>query len=138
MEKPIIDQKLIVIRMIALGYARKEIAERLALSPKTVDYHYDAIRKEHGLQTDADFARFAAQHKLILPGESRSRTPERVVKLINEEIRDYQAAKAASLVMLTKAANGEVPLPQIQGWTAAVDAHVRLVESEIKLQRFKV
>ena len=137
MDKPIIDQKLLVIRMIALGYTRKEIADQLSLSVKTVDYHYTAAKKEHGLESDADFTRFATIHKIIVPGETRNKSDERMIKVIDAEICDYQSAKAASLVMLTKAANGEVPLPQIRGWTAAVDAHVRLVESEIKLQRLK-
>ena len=137
MEKPLIDQRIIVIRLIALGHNRKEVAEKLGISIKTVDYHYEAARKEHQIQGDADFTRFALAHKIILPGETRNKTDERMVKIIDAEIRDYQAAKAASLTMLTTAANGDISLPQIRGWTAAVDAHVRLVESEVKLQRLK-
>ncbi|GEM_PF-2293378 len=132
-----IDRATQVIRLIALGYAIKEIADELQISNKTVEYHYAEAKKNFGFACHADVTRFALRNKLISPEESRQQKDPEWQKLIDTEVKDYQGAKTASLTILEKAAKGQVSIAQITGWTKAVEAHVRLVESEVKLRRMQ-
>lgn len=54
-----------VLRLIALGYLEKRIAEILFLSPKTVPVHTRNLLRKTGLKSKADLTRFATQKNLI-------------------------------------------------------------------------
>lgn len=56
-----------VLQLAAEGKSLKEIASALGLSVKTVEYHKTRLRKELGLQTSADLARYATEHGLTPP-----------------------------------------------------------------------
>ena len=47
-------QELAIARFIANGYLSKEIADRMSLSKKTVDYHRSSIRKKLNLEPKDD------------------------------------------------------------------------------------
>jgi DNA-binding NarL/FixJ family response regulator len=53
------------LRLIALGYSNKEIAEKLFLSVKTVETYKARIMEKLDLTTRAALVRFALQHKLL-------------------------------------------------------------------------
>ncbi len=53
------------LRLIALGYSNKEIAEKLFLSVKTVETSKARIMEKLELTTRAALVRFALQHKLL-------------------------------------------------------------------------
>ena len=53
------------LRLIALGYSNKEIAEKLFLSVKTVETYKARIMEKLELTTRAALVRFALQHKLL-------------------------------------------------------------------------
>jgi DNA-binding NarL/FixJ family response regulator len=53
------DRELEVFRMIGAGDTIKEIAERLCLSPKTVEAHREHIKEKLNLKTSAQLLRFA-------------------------------------------------------------------------------
>jgi DNA-binding NarL/FixJ family response regulator len=54
-----------VLQLLAEGLAVKEIAARLNLSPRTVEFHKYRIMDELGLRTVAELGRYAARHGLV-------------------------------------------------------------------------
>jgi len=54
-----------VLRLVAQGCSRKEIATRLNISVKTVEFHKAALAKGFRLRTTADFTMYAIQHGFI-------------------------------------------------------------------------
>lgn len=53
------------LKLIALGYSNKEIAEKLYLSVKTVETYKARIMEKLDVTTRAALVRFALQHKLL-------------------------------------------------------------------------
>jgi two-component system, NarL family, response regulator NreC len=53
------------LKLVALGYSNKEIAEKLFLSVKTVETYKARIMEKLELSTRAALVRFALQHKLL-------------------------------------------------------------------------
>jgi two-component system, NarL family, response regulator NreC len=58
-----------VLQMAAEGKTSGEIAERLHISPRTVENHRATIMKKLGLQNQTDLIRHAIRHGLISPEE---------------------------------------------------------------------
>jgi two-component system response regulator NreC len=56
-----------VLRLIASGYATREIAARLSISPKTVETHRRRIMTKLELSSRPELVRYALQRGLILP-----------------------------------------------------------------------
>lgn len=56
-----------IIKLIALGQTGKEIALKLAVSPKTIDAHRMAIHRKLNLRNLADLVRYAVRNGLIEP-----------------------------------------------------------------------
>jgi DNA-binding NarL/FixJ family response regulator len=54
-----------VLQLLAEGLQAKEIAVRLKLSPRTVEFHKYRIMDELGLRTAAEIARYAARHGIV-------------------------------------------------------------------------
>jgi len=54
-----------VLRLIALGHTSVEIAEKLGLSPRTIETHRARIHRKLGLATRAELVRYALQHDLL-------------------------------------------------------------------------
>jgi len=54
-----------VLRLIALGHTSVEIANRLHLSPRTIETHRAHIHKKLGLKTRAELVRYALRRGLI-------------------------------------------------------------------------
>ncbi len=56
-----------VLRLVAEGYTSAEIAERLVLSPKTVDAHRAHIMEKLGLHSRAELVKFALRKGILRP-----------------------------------------------------------------------
>jgi DNA-binding NarL/FixJ family response regulator len=54
-----------VLRLLARGYAYKEIASRLAISIKTVESHASAVLRKLQLSNRKELSRWAAQRRLV-------------------------------------------------------------------------
>ena len=54
-----------VLQLLAEGLPVKEIAVKLDVSPRTVEFHKYRIMDELGLRTAAEIARYAARHGLV-------------------------------------------------------------------------
>jgi len=54
------DRELEVFTFLGKGYERREIAETLSLSPKTIDTHRENLKEKLSLDTNAGLRRFAA------------------------------------------------------------------------------
>jgi len=54
-----------VLRMLARGHPNKQIAQRLAVSPKTVSNHVEHIYAKLGVSSRAAATLFATQHGLM-------------------------------------------------------------------------
>jgi two-component system, NarL family, response regulator NreC len=54
-----------VLRLIALGHTSVEIADKLGLSPRTIETHRARIHRKLGLATRAELVRYALQHDLL-------------------------------------------------------------------------
>lgn len=53
-----------VLRLIAAGSTNKEIAYRLRISVKTVEFHKTNLMARLGLRTTADLVKYALKHGL--------------------------------------------------------------------------
>jgi two-component system, NarL family, response regulator NreC len=54
-----------VLRLIALGHTSVEIANKLGLSPRTIETHRARIHRKLNLATRAQLVRYALQHELM-------------------------------------------------------------------------
>jgi DNA-binding NarL/FixJ family response regulator len=54
-----------VLRLVAAGLTNAEVAEKLFLSSRTVDWHLSSIYRKLGLHSRTEAARFAAEHSLL-------------------------------------------------------------------------
>jgi DNA-binding NarL/FixJ family response regulator len=59
------DREFEVMKMIAAGKRLSEIAEALALSPKTVSVYRARLLEKMGLANNVDVARYAVRHGLV-------------------------------------------------------------------------
>ena len=59
------DREFRVFLMLASGLTVKDVAERLHLSPQTVSTHRARILEKMTMETNADFVRYAFQHRLL-------------------------------------------------------------------------
>lgn len=62
---PLSGRELEVLQLIALGYTQQEIADKLAVSIKTVETHKARVCEKLGLRTRAELVRYAVQHDLV-------------------------------------------------------------------------
>jgi len=54
-----------VLQLLAEGYLAKEIASRLNISTRTVEYHKYQMMKDLGLNTAAELIRYAVRHHVV-------------------------------------------------------------------------
>jgi two-component system response regulator NreC len=54
-----------VLRLIALGHTSVEIAEKLGLSPRTIETHRARIHRKLALDTRAQLVQYALRHELL-------------------------------------------------------------------------
>jgi DNA-binding NarL/FixJ family response regulator len=54
-----------VLRLVAEGCTRKEIAARLNISVKTVEFHKAALARGFRLRNTADFTKYAIEHGFV-------------------------------------------------------------------------
>lgn len=54
-----------VFKLIALGFSRKEIAEKLLLSTSTIGTYRTRILEKMNLKNNAELVRYAFKHKLV-------------------------------------------------------------------------
>jgi DNA-binding CsgD family transcriptional regulator len=79
-----------IMLLVAGGLQSKEIAQRLCISPKTVDNHIDTVRMKVGAQSRREAARL-----VMLPPEPFPRVPE-AVAIAPESDRSGAAGEEAS------------------------------------------
>ena len=58
-EDKLTDRELEVLQLFGEGWSTEEVAQKLHLSPKTVDVHRGKIKEKLGLPTTPEFLRFA-------------------------------------------------------------------------------
>jgi DNA-binding NarL/FixJ family response regulator len=54
-----------VLRLAATGLSNAEVAEKLFVSSRTVDWHLSSIYRKLGLHSRTEAARFASDHGLL-------------------------------------------------------------------------
>jgi two-component system, NarL family, response regulator NreC len=54
-----------VLRLIALGHTSVEIAQKLGLSPRTIETHRARIHRKLGLDTRAELVHYALRHEML-------------------------------------------------------------------------
>lgn len=59
------DREKDVLRLVAMGFTNRQIADKLVISIKTVETHRSNIKDKLGIKGRADLVRYALQHKLI-------------------------------------------------------------------------
>lgn len=67
--QPVLTERQVeILRLIADGLRNKEIAERLNIRPKTVEYHKLQLYENIGVDRAVDAVRFAIKHGYLSPG----------------------------------------------------------------------
>ncbi|MGE0274280.1 MAG: response regulator [Nitrospiraceae bacterium] len=79
------DRQVEVLRLLASGYAAKEIARSLKVSLKTVEFHKANITKKLGLKTASDLTKYAIAQGLTSIHELRGDAPPPAEAALNEE-----------------------------------------------------
>jgi len=64
-EDPLTERQREVLQLLAEGLHIKEIASRLNVSPRTVEFHKYRIMDELGLHSAAELGRYAARHGIV-------------------------------------------------------------------------
>jgi DNA-binding NarL/FixJ family response regulator len=59
------DREREVLRQIARGYAYKQVARRLAISPKTVETHVSAVLRKLQLSNRHELTRWATERRIV-------------------------------------------------------------------------
>ena len=59
------DREVEVLRLICAGNTKKQVADQLTISPRTVDHHVRHIYEKAGVQTRAGATLFAIEHELL-------------------------------------------------------------------------
>jgi DNA-binding NarL/FixJ family response regulator len=62
---PLTRREREVIKLVAEGATTKEIAARLAISPKTAQAHRENLKLKLNLRSTAEIVRYAIRHKLV-------------------------------------------------------------------------
>lgn len=64
---PLSKREVDVLRLVALGYANKEIGDELFISVRTVETHKTHIMQKTGLRVRSELTRFAYEAGIIVP-----------------------------------------------------------------------
>ncbi len=64
---PLTDREREVAHLLVEGLGSRAVANRLGITPKTVDTHRAAIMRKLGLRSMADLVRYAIRHRLVDP-----------------------------------------------------------------------
>lgn len=56
-----------VLKLVVEGYTSKDVAEKLCLSPRTVDHHRAKLLKKFNLKNSADLVSFAVRNGFVTP-----------------------------------------------------------------------
>jgi DNA-binding NarL/FixJ family response regulator len=62
-----------VLALVAEGYSRKEVAEKLSLTISTVQSHRDNIKKKLSMKRTAELIKYAIEEGYTIPGEVSDR-----------------------------------------------------------------
>ena len=86
-----------VLRLIAEGYANKQMAAALSISVKTIEKHRQHVMRKLGIHDVAGLTRFAAEQKLIeIGGTPRSpHQPPSATEMSDESTRQSAESSAA-------------------------------------------
>jgi two-component system, NarL family, response regulator NreC len=71
------EREIEVLRFIVQGHTNRQIADRLNLSVRTVEYHRANLTSKLGLHSRADLVRYAAEHGLLDIQDAPAKTTER-------------------------------------------------------------
>ncbi len=63
--EPLTPREIEVLRLIALGYTNRQIAEELIISVRTVESHRANLMGKLGLRSRVDLVRYAREHGLL-------------------------------------------------------------------------
>jgi len=61
------EREVEVLRLITYGLTTRQVARRLAISPRTADHHIEHIYAKLGVSSRAAAALFAIEHELVAP-----------------------------------------------------------------------
>jgi hypothetical protein len=120
----------------ALGMTRKQMAEKLGLSVKTVEADLAgtdnprSIANRFGIRTPAEITRFAMNHNLITPDE-KAPVEKPAPKPAAIDIKGIDDLKAAILRGATNAANGNADCLQINALCQCSDAWIRILRTQM-------
>lgn len=64
---PLSEREVEVLRLVALGYSNREIADELVISVRTVETHKTHIIQKTGLRTRSEMVRFATDAGILPP-----------------------------------------------------------------------
>lgn len=64
-EEPLTTRQREILVLLAEGLSAKQVAARLSISARTVEFHKYQVMREHGLQSSAELVHFAIRHGIV-------------------------------------------------------------------------
>lgn len=64
-DHPLTDRQLSVLKLMATGFSLKMTASAMGISPKTVGFHWAAVKRKLRVQTAVEAAHIALQRRLV-------------------------------------------------------------------------
>jgi DNA-binding CsgD family transcriptional regulator len=137
MQTPEINSRdLQIIKFTALNLTRKQIAEKLGISIKTLEFHLNGTENKNSLcarlklNSPAEITRFAVERGLVKPGDQPP-DDAKPPKPVSIEIKGIEDLKSAVLRGATLSANGTSDVLQINALCQCSDAYIRLARLQM-------
>ena len=129
------SQQLQIVKCLALGLSRKQIADELQCSVKTVEFHISGTGNARSIyaalnaRSDEQIVRLAVEAGMVKPGETTA--ARKVERPIAVELKGIEDLKTAMLRGATMAANHTADPLQINALVQCSDGYIRLVRTQM-------
>ena len=131
-------RQLEVLRILALGENRKESAQAIGVSAKTVEFHIAKIKLKLNIPSDTGLVRFAIENGLVKRGETMQEKPTEVPRFLTPEASTPHFKTTADLAQAlldaaAKAAAGKADAMQVTALCQCTNSLIDLARLQLEV-----